>query len=174
MNTRWIKVAAGLAAVVLLVASCGDSDGGGGSSADPELVAALTAELASDDSGFPADVAECSAEKIVNGIGADRLSELGVTVDNVDDVQSIDFTDGELDTIVDSFDDCKPLKELLAEEFSGDGTFSEADAKCLVDELPDNTLKDAFRAGLSGADAASDDFNRDFLDAIAACDIIPE
>lgn len=163
-------------AATLLLAACGDSDGGG--DADPALVAALADELASpDDDGspspFPRDDAECAAEKIISGIGAGRLAELGVTADDVGEVEELDFTDSELDTIVDSLGDCSDLPRLMADQLAADGALSAEDADCFADEFDEGLLKDVFKGVFQGEELGDDppeDFLNAFIDVAAECD----
>ena len=87
-----------LVVATLLLAACGDSD------ADAALATEFTADDSDGDpSPFPLDEATCAAKRIISRLGASRLAELGVTPAEVGEIEDIDFTDGEIDEIVDSF-----------------------------------------------------------------------
>ena len=157
-------------AVSMLLAPCGGSDDD--SSADPALVAALAEQLASDDSPFTAEVANCASEKILGGISTDRLVELGLSADNVPEADQIDFTDSEVDLVVDSLGDCADLSDLMAEDLAADGVIPAESAECFGNEIDDDVMKDAFRITLRDSNAdPSAAFQEAFLEAILACDI---
>ena len=111
-----LLIAAVLGAAVL--AGCGDSDdsGGGDGGSDSELVDAMAAQLTEDESvPVSEDEAQCIAGDIVDGVGEDRLEELGVTADSVSDdsagdITELDFTDEEVTVLVDSIDGCADLE----------------------------------------------------------------
>jgi hypothetical protein len=165
----------------LLVAGCGDSDdSGGGDGENGELVDAMAAQLTEgDDVPVSDEEAECIASDIVDGIGAERLEELGVTAESVSDdsagdITELDFSEDEVTVLVDSIDGCADLKAIFAESMSADGTVSSEDAECLVDELPDDFVRGALEASFSGTDpTASEEFTNDLIDAMSACDVAP-
>lgn len=161
----------GLVATALLLSACGGSDDDS-SGADPALVSALATQLASDDSPFDQETSECAAEKIIGGIETDRLVELGVTASNVPEADQIDFTDGELDLVIDSIGDCGDLSELMADSLAADGVIPADKAECFGDEVSDDVMKDAFRLALSDPTADPPaDFQTAFLEAVLACEI---
>ena len=175
-----LLIAAVLGAVV--IAGCGDSDdsGGGDGGSDSELVDAMAAQLTEDESvPVSEDEAQCIAGDIVDGVGEDRLEELGVTAESVSDdsagdITELDFTDEEVTVLVDAIDGCADLKAIFAESMSADGTVSADDAECLVDELPDDFVRGALEASFSGQDpTASEEFTNDLIDAMSACDVAP-
>lgn len=162
-----------LGAVAILASACGgDDDGGAVAAADSPLVAALADEIASGaDADAPvtnAEEAECWAGRIVGGIGEDRLTELGVTVEDVGQISDYDFTDGEVDTIVDSLGDCVDLAELMADELVGE--LGEEAADCVAGELEGDFLNDLMKAGFRDEEPG-DEFFQTFLDIAAECDL---
>jgi hypothetical protein len=108
-----------LLSIAVIAAACGDDDdSGGGDISDSPIAVALAATMMEDtDSPFSnQEDAECFASKTVNDIGEDRLIELGVTADDVQEIDAIAFEDGELDKIVDAMDDCVDLGAAIAAE----------------------------------------------------------
>ena len=193
--SRRLLIAALFGAVVL--AGCGDSDDGdatpledsadddsgddgddGGGSDDP-LVQAIATWMSADDDLPPFDdeEAECVAVGVVDGIGADRLEELGVTEETLSSEEDIEFggldmTDDEVTVVIDSMEDCADLDALLAEALAEDGTFSTEEAECLVDELPDDFVRSGFEAEFAGEDITDDqDLQNSLLDALSNCDV---
>lgn len=176
-STRFRTVAA-VATMTLAVAACGSDSGGGGASAgaDTPVGKALTEEIlsdAADDDGSVAQTEEearCWSGKIVDGVGEDRLAELGVTADRVGDIEDIDFTDAELDTLVDGMFECIDVKAAFATQFEED--FGEEGAQCLADELDQDLIKDIMKLAVSGDDSEPpDEFFQAFLDIAAKCDL---
>lgn len=153
----------------LLLSACGGDDG---DDVDPALVSALATELASDDAPFTPEIAECASEKIIQGIGVERIAELGVTADNVPDSSTLDFTDGEIDTVVDALGDCGDLSDLMAESLVEDGAIPADTAECFGNEISDDVMKDAFRITLRDPSAEpSGEFFEAFVSAAVACDV---
>lgn len=114
--------------------------------------------------------AQCVANKIVSGIGEDRLIALGMSADKVGDVGDYDFTDDETDVLVDSIVDCVDLKEMLAKEmtsqFGGEG------ADCVAAKLDDDFVLKMMKIGIEDPNAEMpDEFFQTFLDIAAECDL---
>ena len=163
----------GLVAVAALVfgaAACGGDDEGGGGDADSPLAQALAADMLADEDAATTDPeeAECWASGIVGGIGEDRLTELGMTVDNVGDVEDYEFTEAEISTVVDSMFDCVDVQASLTEVFEED--FGPEAAACLAEGLDNDMLKQVMTSELDGSEP-SDEFFQAFLDLAAECDI---
>lgn len=162
-----------LGAIAIVASACGgDDDDGAVAAADSPLVAALADEIAE---GTDADApvtnreeAECWAGRIVGGIGEDRLTELGVSVDDVGEISDYDFTDGEVDVIVDSLGDCVDLAELMAAEMVGD--MGEDAANCVAGELEGDFLNNLMKASFRDEEPG-EDFFQEFLDIAAKCDL---
>jgi hypothetical protein len=190
-TTRRLLIAA--LAGLLLLAGCGDGDddtappiedsddgddGDGGGSDDP-LVQAMTTWLSTSEDvpPFDEDEAECVAQGVVDGVGSDRLEELGVTEEAMAseegvELTDVEFTDDEVAVVIDSMEGCADLKALLAESIADDGTISAEDAECLVDELPEDFIRQGFEAEFAGDDITeSQDLQNTMFDAIANCDI---
>ncbi|MFV2038975.1 MAG: hypothetical protein ACC660_01895 [Acidimicrobiales bacterium] len=142
---------------------------------DDPLAQAIAADIMDDSEGDSPigtqEQAECFAGGIVQNVGAGRLNELGVTVEDTGDIQDYDFSDSELDTIVDSLTACVELETLLAEQFSED--FGEEGGLCLAKGLGEDVLKDLMKDGFAG-DADSEpsaEFFQVFLDIAAECNL---
>lgn len=169
------KLLMAFVAFALVASACGgDDDDGGVAAADSPLVGAIAEQMmegADADSPIATQAeAECWAGRVVGNIGEDRLGELGVTVDNVGDIEDLDFTDGEVDTIVSSLGDCVDLKALMAEQMAGD--LGEEAANCVAGELDDDFLNGLIGAAFRDEDpSGSDDFFQTMLDIAAECDL---
>ena len=162
--------------ITLLGAACGgDDDGSGGgasAAADSPIGKALTAELMSEDDSVVQDEEEarCWSGKIVDGIGEDRLGELGVTAQNVGELEDIGFTEGEVGTIVDSMFDCTDVKESFAKSFEED--FGAEGAACVADKLDPDFVRELMVSSFTGNEPEpGGDFLQAFLDIAAECDL---
>lgn len=179
MPTRTIRRAGTLALALALMSACGSGDDGSGSGsssdgADTPIGKALTEDLMAegeDELNATEEEARCAAGGIVDGVGEDRLEELGVTADNVDDIETIDFTDGELDVVVDSLFDCIDVEQMLADEMAGE--FGDEAASCVAEELDPDLMKRIFKSEFGdGADEElQSEFFQAFLDVAAECDL---
>lgn len=171
------------AALALTLGACGGDDDGGGTgggddieaAADTEIGQALTAELMSESEDSPVSTEEearCVAGGIVSNVGEDRLTELGVTADNVgDDIEDVDFTPDEVSAIVDSMFDCVDITAALTREFEAD--FGAEGAECLADGLGDDTLRELMASSFLDGDSEQmpDEFFQEFMDIAAECDL---
>jgi hypothetical protein len=164
-------LAAGCALALTLAACGGDDDDAAGDAADTPVAQALADELLTGDSPISTeDEARCVSGEIVNGVGEDRLDELGVTADSVGSIQDIDFTDGELETIVDSMFECVDMEAAMAEEFAEE--FGEEGAQCFAENLDQELMADLMTSSFAGDDAPmSDEFFQAFLDIASECDL---
>lgn len=163
----------GLVATVALVfgaAACGggdDSGGGGdGADADSPLVQALAANLLEDGEDSPVasqEEAECWASGVVGGIGEDRLTELGVTPEDVGDIEDLALTDDEVSVVVDSLFGCADVQQAFADQFAAD--FGEEAATCIAEQLDEDLVKQALTASIAGDDAQP---SAEFLEQFAA------
>ncbi len=80
---------------------------------EDELRQALAASIASGGATYDESTTECLVSAIIDGIGYDRLIELGVRPGNVDDVDPIlDMTDAEREAYVDALGSCTSLRDL--------------------------------------------------------------
>ncbi|WP_040493487.1 hypothetical protein [Ilumatobacter nonamiensis] len=173
-NTRILSIAA-VTALTLAAAACGgDDDGGSSDGADSPVGEALAAEILDDSEGESVaqteEEARCWAGSIVDDIGEERLEELGVTADNVSDIDDIGFSDDEVDGLVDGMFDCIDVTATFAEQFTED--FGEEGAQCVAESLDEDFVKDLMRSVVSGEEAEpSEEFFQDFLDIAAECDL---
>ncbi len=159
-------------AIAIVASACGgDDDDGAVAPADSPLVAALAEQINEGGGDTPVTTqadAECWAGRIVGGIGEDRLNELGVTADNVGDIEDYDFTDGEIGTIVGSLGDCVDLQALMADELVGE--LGDEAADCVAGELSDDFLTDMMTAAFRDEEPG-DEFFQTFVDIAAECDL---
>ena len=166
-NTRARFVMAGLA-LTLSAAACG----GETAAADTAVGQALTDELMSEaDSPFSSEEdARCMSGGIVEGIGEERLEELGVTADSVSSLEEIDFDEAEAEVVVDSLFDCVDVKAEMVSQFEAD--FGAEGAECVADNLDDEMVRDLMASSFVGEDPEmSDDMFQAFLDIAAECDL---
>lgn len=178
MNTRpTTRLIALCCAIGLTAAACGGDDDGGGSSsgADTEIGKALAADMLSEsesEEGSPVQTEEearCWSGQIVDGIGEERLEELGVTSENIGEIEDIAFNDEEISTIVTGLFDCTDVRAALAEQFEAD--FGEEGAKCLADEMDEDLISQMMTASFSGSEEPPAEFMQTFLDIAAECDL---
>ena len=163
--------ASALLVLVLALSACG-SDDGVSAGADTPIGQALTEEFMSEtDSPFNNEEdARCMSGKIVDGVGEDRLEELGLSGSDVPDIDTIDFTEGELDVVVDSLFDCVDVQAELAKEFESD--FGEEGAQCVAENLDEDLVRDLMSASFVDEEPEmTDDFFQAFLDIAAECDL---
>jgi len=176
---KFTRIAAIAVALALVLGACGDSSESSSSGGNSLLVRALAEEIAApDDDGtpspFPIDDAMCASEKILDDIGIGRLAELGITAEQVGEIDTIDFSEDELNTLVNAFGDCSDLSKLMGDQLAADGTLSQADADCFAKEFDESLLLDVFKATFRGEELGEDppdDFLNEFIDVAAACDI---
>lgn len=139
-----------VAGAALVLAACGGSDGGSGSAelneADLALAAAVTADLAADDEegfGEVFDI-ECMGREMVTALGGAAAAEekYGFTAATASDMEDVPMEQSDAEKVIDGYSKCGDFGELLSSSFTAFGT-SEADAKCVVDALPDGLLRDS-------------------------------
>jgi hypothetical protein len=140
---RMVLTTAISAALLAGIAGC-SSDDAEDDAADSAIAQALTAQLLDGDAVNNEEEARCVATATVESIGEDRLAELGVTPDDVSGMGSAEFTDDEVDSMVDAFFDCVDMRQVLARNLAGDA--GEEAAACLAENLPEDTLRDIVRA----------------------------
>jgi hypothetical protein len=161
-----------LLVLALGLAACGG--GGGGVSGEGQALAdAIAVQMTADTTaGNPfakeAD-AKCFAEGLVGGVGVERLTALGVTVDNVAGADTFiaQLTVDEQGKVADAALGCIDLKKAIKEGAVSSG-LPEAQAQCLADGLSKDLLKKAFLSQYSGAtyDPTADP---EFMAAITKC-----
>jgi hypothetical protein len=170
-------------ATAVAVAACGSEDGDEAAddspasvdeAADTPIGQAIADEMmtgAEGDLVATEEQARCASGTIVDGIGEDRLAELGITPDSVGGLGAVDFTDDEIDVVVDAVYDCADVREQLAAELAAD--FGDEAADCLADQLDEDFMKGLLRTNFddTASDEAAAEFFQQFLDIAAECDV---
>ena len=148
---RLIKVVALGLGMALIAAACGNDTGGGAAPADDPLVSAIVDDILSDSGGMTDDrgEAECFAGGVVGGLGGSRLAELGVTPDNVGELDEYTWTDDEARLIIDKMFECMDPAQSFFDDLAIDGMTDEQTA-CLAGAFDEDTLKEFFVGGLTG------------------------
>jgi len=126
----------------------GDDEAGEGGSLRDALAVTMLEEQGGSPVATP-EQADCWAGGVVDGIGEDRLAELGMTPEAVSDVDEYDFTEREIDTVVDSLFGCTDVQQAFADQFAAD--FGDEAAQCIADELDADLVKEALKASIAGA-----------------------
>lgn len=179
-NLTRIPAIVSIVALTVAAAACGSDDDGGGSAsagADTPIGQALAAQILDDSDSEDGSVAQteeearCWAGKIVDDVGEERLEELGVTAENVGEIEDIDFTDDELDALVDGMFECIDVTAAFAAQFEED--FGAEGAQCVAENLDQEFVKDMMKIAVSGDATAEppDEFFQAFLDIAAECDL---
>lgn len=135
--------------------------------ADLPLASALAASLPA---GFaPPDAAStrCVGGKVVDQIGVDRLTELGITVDSADIFGPTEFDPDEIETIIDVVFECVDVGTLIASSFATDA--GPDTTACFGEYLTDDLIRDLSRSFLSGAEIDTGLFLATVQEANAAC-----
>ena len=150
MRTHTFLRAMGVAALLvaggaLVGCSSGDDD-----AADTPIGQALTEKFLENAGVTDEDEARCVAGGIVDSIGEARIEELGFTPDDVDMFEGADFTDDEIDTLVDVWLDCVDFRQLLAANLAAENGDELAD--CFAENVPDDALRDFVKASNFGVD----------------------
>lgn len=166
---RLLAIAAGLA---LVAGACGDDGGdGGAASVDDPLVQAIVDDMLADGSmGADQAQAECFASRVVGGVGNDRLTELGVTPDNVGELDEIAWTQDEAELIVDELFECTDVEDGFAGSMVSD-ELDEEQSECIADAFGTDRLKDFFVTNLMGEEPTG--FLTDVASAMEECGIDP-
>lgn len=139
------KRALGLAlAATLAIGACGDDE-----SADQEAIDAVAADLQDDSDFGEIDIneqdARCAAEKIVDGLGAERIEEAGFTGEDPDPDLS-EFSEDELATMADGLEACvddlegalaAAVKKGMLEESNAEFPITDEQAECVAGDLVD-------------------------------------
>ena len=152
------RVMVSVLAVGLLVAACGDDDGGGNlTEGETAVVDAIVAGMMEDtDSSNPFSdpvTGRCFAEGMIRDMGMARLAEVGITADAESPEEAFFLmTEAEVDDLVDTAFECLDMDALMVEEFAKGG-ISEDSARCVVAELNKiDFFRASFAAGMTGAD----------------------
>jgi len=126
MLSSYKRLAPIFVAGALLVSACGGDD---------PLIQAMADDMVSQDAGLSSDPDEalCVSQASYDSLGAERLEELGVTVDNPD-LTDAEVTPGEAEALVDGLYDCLDVNAMIIAQVTELG-LPEANAKCAVDGL---------------------------------------
>jgi hypothetical protein len=114
----------------------------------PLAQAIATDIIAGGDTPFGRDPtsADCFATRIVESIGAERLNELGFTLNTIPDEFLTDWNATEVDTIIESIDHCIDIAALTRETWLA--AVSDEDTECVLGEIGDDFYLDFLRAQL--------------------------
>lgn len=150
-----LKIMATLMTVVVLATACGDDGGGGGSavSANDPLVQAIVDDVLADSNGITADrgEAECFVTGVVGTVGKARLSELGVTETNIQNLDEIDWTDQEAESVIDDMFRCMDMAQTFVQQMDL-GDLDSAQSDCVRGVFTEDVLKDFFLASFRNED----------------------
>jgi hypothetical protein len=149
------RIAVGLAVVMagFWLAGCASGDS---VEADDPLVVAMADQIMleeqADEAGgiFGRDRAnaECFAAEIVDVMGSDRLNELGFTTETIPDEFQTDWSDAEIDIIIDGLDKCIDIETVTRTALLANA--GEQDQACILDEIGDGYFLSVLRAGFEG------------------------
>ena len=101
-----LSIAVGAA---LLAVACGGSDDSGPAERSELAVALGVAFVEGDTPSADQVEADCAADHIVDVIGEERLTELGVTPEQIPSIQDVAFTDAEIGMVLGGFNLCSDL-----------------------------------------------------------------
>jgi hypothetical protein len=119
---------------------------------EEDLREALAASIASGDATYDAATTECLVTAIVDGIGYDRLIELGVRPGNVEQIDPIlNMSDEEKIAYIDALGTCTSLRELAVQSLG----FAPPLDQCIDQTIPDEETARAVLTYLL-VDAAND------------------
>jgi hypothetical protein len=151
MRTHTVLTATGVFALLVTGnALMGCSSGGDDDAAETPIGQALTEKFLEEGGITSEKEARCVAGGIVDGVGEERIEELGFTPDNVDMIEGADFTDDEIDTMVDVYFDCVDVSQVIVANLAA-GVGDEA-ANCFAENLPEDVLRDFFASGNFGVE----------------------
>ena len=149
MTTHTVLRAMGVAALLVAwgaLVGCSSGD----DAADTPLGQALTEKFLQNAGVTNEEEARCVAGGIIDSLGEARIEELGFTPDDVDMFEGADFTDDEIDTMVDVWFDCVDFRQLLAANLAAENGDEVAD--CFAENVPDDALRDFVKASNFGVD----------------------
>lgn len=121
-----------LCGLALLASSCGGDD---------PLIQAMADDMVSQDAGLSSDPDEalCVSQASFYSLGSDRLSDLGVTVDNPD-LTGAGVTPEEAATLVEGLYDCLDVNAMIMNQITALG-LPQASAQCAVDGLGEESIR---------------------------------
>jgi len=174
--------------VLVFAAGCGDDDseGGGtdtGSESEGDLSdeerayvdAAVDGYDAERDAPMTEDDARCMATSMVQGIGVDRLEEMGITPESFSedgDLPEGALTEADAEAMVSEIAGCIDLQELFLAGFTEDESLSPETVECLADQFDEDLVTRLMVVLLSqGEDALSEGSGpgAELMEAYLAC-----
>lgn len=176
-GVRWMALAV---ATVLIIASCGDSDGGSdGAAVDDDLkpYAEALAQAFDDDDDLALGASErtCIGNGTASMFGQARLEAAGdpaeVLAATADDLTALDITESEADHVAELIWDCVPsLLDVMQAEFTAeDSGLTEDQTDCLLDVIDKDLVIDVIASGALGieTDEAFGEFEEDLFACFA-------
>jgi hypothetical protein len=157
---------------------CGDDGEGGGGGLTAEEQAYVDEALEGfdpeEEAPLTEDDARCVATSMVEGVGVERLEEVGLTPESFSSDE--DLPDGlaveDAQTIVDGMKGCIDLQELMLAGIAEDASLSEETQECLAEHFDDDLVERSMVALLSeGTDALSEQsgVGAELMAAFVAC-----
>ena len=171
-------------ALIGVASGCGDDDDGGGDAgSDSGLSAeeeAYVDEAIEDfdperDAPMTEQDARCVATSMVQGLGVERLEEIGITPESFSDdgdlpVGTVDEADAT--TLVDGIAECIDFRELFLAGFAEEGSISSETADCLAEEFDVDLVKRSMVVMMSEGEealSASSGVGAEMMEAFLAC-----
>ena len=135
------------------------------SEADTELAKAIGVEMGNDEGSFTLKEEEelCVGQRVIDDLGKDRLSELGVTAEDASAIDTAEFTEEEDDLMISSLFDCIDGREFMNQSFTASG-LPEETIKCINERVSDEAIDDFFESMMSNGTP-----NQEFADAREEC-----
>jgi|GEM_PF-3908350 len=146
--------------------SANDGDSGNADdNANSELAKAIGVEIGNDDDSFSLRDEEelCMGQKVIDSIGEDRLSELGVSAEDASAIDDADFRIDEEASLLNALVDCVDARELMNQSFEASGLPDEK-IKCINDSLTDEDI-DQYLEGVVDGETPG----QKFIDAREKC-----
>jgi hypothetical protein len=174
-GVRWMALAV---ATVLIIASCGDSDGGSDTASVDEDLKPYAEALAQafdddDDLSLGASERTCIGNGLASMVGQARLEAAGdpaeVLAATGDDLTALEITESEADRVGELIWGCVPnLLDVMQAEFTADDSgLTEDQTDCLLDVINKDFVVSAIASGALGID--SDDAFGEFEEDLFAC-----
>ncbi|NND02366.1 MAG: hypothetical protein HKN91_06215 [Acidimicrobiia bacterium] len=147
-----------IAAVFALFASAcgGDSGGGGGLDSDAQAISdAIFNQIMSENtanSPFGEGEARCFADGIAGRFSVAELTELGLSVENIEagtEPGDVPLSDDQADRMTQLMTGCVDFRTLFVDEFTAGGVSDES-AGCLADGFDDEFIQSLAKAELTG------------------------
>jgi hypothetical protein len=140
-------------ALTMVLAACGDDDGGARSADEQALVDAMAERIAADETQpVTESQAQCIAGGTMDALGFDRFAELGITAENVEtsmDAALGQLTEAEQGQMVDVLLGCVDFGATMVEEMKAQG-LTDAQAACLSNALTEDMIRKLAIASMSG------------------------